>query len=424
MVMNADQIRSLQPALAALLERFRPFFPRQTTFGHWHRYLAGLMADLKRKSIEPIALAAGVPVRTLQEFLAFFVWDEDRIRNGLQQLVADEHGCDQAIGVLDSSGHPKQGDKTPGVQRQWCGERGKIENCVVGQHLLYTDNHPNNPFSCVLASDLYLPQSWAEDRERCREAKIPDDVEYRPKWLIALDQVAHASRNGVRFSWITFDEDYGHVPMFWFCLDALGQRGIGEVPRNFLCWPIRPACRSFQGPHAAKRVDNVCRHSPLFTQRDGRKVKIKDTTRGKATWEVKAARVHLMDTSCGVPEPTDRQYWLIVVRNPATGEYKYFVSNAAAGVSLIAMLRVAFARWHVEKWFERAKQEAGFGAFEVRTYKSLMRHWLCSCMVMYFLAAQTQRLRGEKSADHPGAGGRRCEHVGVEDLEPVAAFVA
>jgi SRSO17 transposase len=424
LVMNADQIRSLQPALAALLERFRPFFPRKKTFDHWHRYLAGLMADLKRKCIEPIALAAGVPVRTLQEFLAFFVWDHDRVSNGLQQLVADEHGCDEAIGVLDASAHHKQGDKTPGVQRQWCGERGKIENCVVGQHLLYTDNHPTNPFSCVLASDLYLPKSWDEDRDRCREAKIPDDVEYRPKWQIALDQVAHASGNGVRFSWVTFDEDYGHVPMFWFCLGALGQRGIGEVPRNFLCWPIRPACRSFQGPHAAKRVDNVCRHSPLFTQQNWRKVKIKDTTRGKAIWEVKAARVHLMDTSCGVPEPTDRQYWLIVARNPATVEYKYFVSNAAAGVSVKVMLRVAFARWHVEKWFERGKQEAGFGAFEVRTYKSLIRHWLCSCMVMYFLAAQTQRLRGEKSADHAGASGRRREHVGIEDLESVAAFVA
>ncbi len=131
-----------------------------------------------------------------------------------------------------------------------------------------------------------------------------------------------------------------------------------------------------------------------------------------------------MDTSCGAPEPTDRQYWLIVARNPATAEYKYIVSNAAAGVSLSVMLRVAFARWHVEKWFERAKQEAGFGAFEVRTYKSLIRHWLCSRMAMYFLAAQTQRLRGKKPTDHAGASGRRGEYAGIENLEPVAAFVA
>ena len=422
-MMDADQIRSLQPALAALLEKFRPYFVRQSTFEHWRGYLAGLMADLKRKSIEPIALAAGIPVRTLQEFLSFFVWDDPRVSDHLQRLVVDEHGCDDAIGVLDSSGHPKQGDKTPGVQRQWCGERGKVDNCVVGQHLLYTDNHPTNPFSCMLACDLYLPKSWAEDDERRRQARIPDEIQYRPKWQIGLDQVAQASGNGVRFSWVTFDEEYGRVPMFWVCLNALGQRGVGEVPRDFLCWPTLPSCRSVQAAHAAKRVDNVCRHSPVFTKARWRRVQIKNTTRGEMIWEVKAARVHLLDTSCGVSEPSDRQYWLIVARNPATGEYKYFVSNAAASVSVLAMLRAGFARWHVEKWFERAKQEAGFGAFEVRTYKSLMRHWLCSRMVMYFLAAQTQRLRGEKCEDHPGAGRRRGQHAGIENLEYLPGFV-
>ncbi len=421
--MNADQIRSLQPALAALLERFRPCFGRQTTFGHWERYLLGLMADLKRKSIEPIALAAGVPVRTLQEFLAFFVWDEQRVANLLLQQVMDEHGSDQAIGVMDGSSHPKQGNKTPGVQRQWCGQRGKVESCIVGQHLLYTDNHPANPFSCVLASDLYLPKSWDQDRARCQGAKIPDEVVYRPKWQIALDQLASAIGNGVRFSWVTFDEEYGNVPMFWFSLDALGQRGIGEVPRNFLCWPTLPACRSSQKAHAAKRVDNVCRHSPVFTGKSWHRMKIKTTTRGPAIWEVKAERVHLLDTSCGVSQPTDRSYWLIVARNPVSGEFKYFVSNASASATLKEMMTVAFSRWHVEKWFERAKQEAGFGAFEVRTYKSLIRHWVCCRLVMYFLAAQTQRLRGEKSAYHTGASGRCSQYVGLEDMEPLATLV-
>jgi SRSO17 transposase len=138
---------------------------------------------------------------------------------------------------------------------------------------------------------------------------------------------------------------------------------------------------------------------------------------------VKAQRVHLMDTSTGAPQPTDRKYWLIVARNPVTEEIKYFVSNASASATLQEMMVAAFARWHVEKWFERAKQEAGFGAFEVRTYRSLVRHWLCSRMVMYFLAAQTRRLRGEKSEDHIGASGGSGQHTGIEDLEPLAALV-
>jgi len=120
---------------------------------------------------------------------------------------------------------------------------------------------------------------------------------------------------------------------------------------------------------------------------------------------------------------TDRTYWLIVARNVRTREIKYFVSNAPASVPLEQLMAVAFARWYIEQWFRRAKQECGFGAFEVRTYTSLIRHWLCCRLVMYFLAAQTQRLRGEKSADHLGAGDESGEHTGVEDLAPALVSV-
>ena len=420
--MTADQIRSLQPALAALLAFFRPCFKRRASFDHWERYIVGLITDLKRKSIEPIALAAGVAVRTLQEFLADFVWDHRRVDTMLRQEVMDRHGSEDAIGVIDASAHAKQGDKTPGVKRQWCGELGKKENCVVGQHLLYTDNDPHNPFTCVVASDLFLPEDWANDRARCQEAGIPDEVVYRPKWRIALDQVEEVIGDGVRFSWLTFDEEYGSVPAFWFGLDRLGQRGIGEVRANSRCWPTRPHCRSTQSAHASKRVDNVCRYSPVFTRKKWRRITIKDTTRGPMVWEIKSARVHLVDASGPVSQPTDRKYWLILARNPATGEIKYFVSNASANTPLGEMLQVAFSRWHVEKWFGRAKQEAGFGAFEVRTYTSLIRHWLSSRMAMYFLAAETQRLRGEKSADHARAGGRRGKPLGHRTVETPASL--
>jgi SRSO17 transposase len=416
--MTADQIRSLQPELAALLEAFRPYLGFASNVGHLLAYVCGLLADLKRKSIEPIALAAGTAVRTLQEFLSQLDWDHEAANDHLQRMVMDRHGRDRAIGVLDACGHAKQGRMTPGVARQWCGETGKIDNCVVGQHLLYSDNHSTNPFNGVLASDLFLPKAWSKDAERRRKAHIPAEVVHRPKWRIALDQLKQAIANGVRFWFTVFDEDYGKVPQFWFELDTMGQQAIGEVPSNFYVFARRPAYRSQQKAHRPRRVDNLCRWSPLFREQAWRRVTVKESTRGPIVWEVKMARVHLVVTKPRPSAPTDRQYTLIVARNADTGEIKYFISNAAAGVSLEDLLTAAFARWQIELWFERAKQEAGFGAFEVRIYRSLLRHWFCSRLAMYFLATQTQRLRGEKSRDHPGASGRGNQRPGLDDWEP------
>ena len=102
---------------------------------------------------------------------------------------------------------------------------------------------------------------------------------------------------------------------------------------------------------------------------------------------------------------------------------KYFISNAPAKEKLETLMEIAFCRWQVEKWFERAKQECGFGAFEVRTYTSLIRHWLASRLAMYFLADQTTRLRGEKSADNAGAGRRCGEYASMEDLAKISVFM-
>ena len=421
--MNAEQIASLEPALRQLAGSFRKCF-HKPTFKHFLTYMLGLIEDLPRKNIEAIALAAGVAVRTLQEFLSQLRWDDDRVHQLYQHLIADRHSCSDAIGVIDSSGHPKQGDKTPGVQRQYCGQSGKLDNCVVGVHLLYTDNDPTNPFSCMLDSGLYLPKCWDEDPIRRREAGIPDDLHYQPEWQIAVDMLLEAQSNGIRFSWVTFDESFGKVPAFWFSLDALGLRSIGEVPSNFRCWPTEPKYDSAQRPFASKEVRNVVRHSPVFYRQDWERVRVKDTTRGRQVWLAKAARVQLVNGDGRRSYPTDRRYWLIVAKNARTGEVKYLVSNAPANTKLADMLRAAFARWHVEKWFERGKQLAGFGDFEVRKYLGLMRHWLCSRIAMYFLAVQTARLRGEKYADHIRASGGCLPAVAGEDRQLLAEIVA
>jgi SRSO17 transposase len=277
----------------------------------------------------------------------------------------------------------------------------------------------------MLASDLFLPESWDQDRDRCRAAKIPDTLVHRTKWEIGIEQLELTLGHGVRLDWVTFDEDYGTNPQFWFELDRLGLRAIGEVRACFYAWATPPACRSGRAEHAAKRVDNLVTYSPAFTRQPWVRYRIKTTTVAHVEWEVKAAQVQLVQESGhnrndGRSVPSARRYWLIAARNVKTGEIKYFVSNAL-DASLEEMLKAAWTRWHVEVWFERAKQEVGLGAFEMRNYPGLMRHWLTCGMVMLFLTGQTTRLRGEKSGDHVRAGGPRGESDRLAGVGPAAA---
>src|SRR5713226_4513173 len=129
--MDADQIRQLRSALGRYLRQFDDCFGNSCSRAHLPVYVRGLLSDLPRKSVEPIALAEGMAPRTLQEFLSLLDWDEPLMVDRTQELVAREHASPRAVGVIDETGCPKKGDKTPGVQRQYCGATGKIENCVV-----------------------------------------------------------------------------------------------------------------------------------------------------------------------------------------------------------------------------------------------------------------------------------------------------
>src|SRR5947209_15176693 len=167
----------------------------------------------------------------------------------LQELVVQDHASPQAVGIVDETGCPKKGDKTPGVQRQYCGATGKQDNCVVTVHLGYAVDD----FHCLLDSELFLPESWAEDRARCQAAHIPDEMVYRPKWQIALALYDRARRNGVSFAYLTFDEGYGGKPEFLRQLDARDQCYVAEIPRSFTGWleapqvTGRPFCKHSRG---------------------------------------------------------------------------------------------------------------------------------------------------------------------------------
>ena len=181
--MDAKQIRELRPKLRRYLKRFDDCFRRSDTRAHLPRFVRGQLSDLERKSVEPIALRTRVPVRTLQEFLSQHEWDDSQMVDRVQEIVASEHRSGESIGIIDETSCVKKGDKTPGVQRQHCGAVGKQENCIVTVHLAYAVGD----FHCLLDGELFLPESWSNDRPRCREARIPDGMVYRPKSEIAVD---------------------------------------------------------------------------------------------------------------------------------------------------------------------------------------------------------------------------------------------
>lgn len=158
--MDAEQIRGLKSMLARYLKRFDGCFARRDTRAHLSAYVEGQLSDQDGKSVEPIAVHAGIPPRTLQIFLAGYKWDEDWLR----RMVIQEHTGKNSIGISDV----KKGQKTPSVQRQWCGTVGKTENCMATVHLGYA----TGDFHCLVDGELFFPESWPDDRVRCREAGI------------------------------------------------------------------------------------------------------------------------------------------------------------------------------------------------------------------------------------------------------------
>jgi SRSO17 transposase len=386
---TTDQVQALGPEFTAFLRPFERFFDTLTTIRHFRNYTSGLLADLPRKTAEPLALHAGVPPRNLQQFLKACLWDHDGLTDAVQRrllLAAAELPADPGgtVGVLDETSALKQGKKTPGVQRQYLGCVGKVGNGIVTVHLAVA----KGKFKALLDSELYLPESWDADRDRCREADIPDEMHYRPKWQIGLELVARAGDNGWRFDWLTFDEGYGGKPGFLAVLDLAGQPYVGEVPRNFACRPGQS-----RTPVSAEAVFS----RPGVKRQRARSYRFEQQTGPPAVWQVKVVAVAL-------GEDRRPRHRLILARNRETGEVKYFISRARTRVRIGRVLAAGFARWNVEHVFRIAKGEVGLTHFEGRSYVSLKRHLALCLVALAFVAMHTTRLRGEKPGGDPGAG--------------------
>jgi len=411
--MDAKEIKNIGKKLSAFLKQFDDCFYRSQPRGHLESYVRGQISSLQRKSAEPIALLMKTPPRTLQRFLSYVHWDEQRLRDRIQWVVVRDHAHPEAIGTVDDTGNPKKGCHTACVQRQWCGNTGKRDNCVVSVHIGYS----YGDFQCLLDSDLYLPESWADDPERRKQAGIPQEVVYRKKTDIALEQISHALNNGIRvFAW-TFDEWYGRDGTFLDGLQGLGQNYVAEVPANFTGWVNEPAI--LLHPRTEKRhkrgrrrhfprlsaktlppseVQKLLVYSRKFQKQRWKKFYIKEGEKGPVVWEVKWSKFYRKQGEDSLPGPA---HCLIIARNVLNQkEVKYFVSNMLPGsnhVTLEKLLRTAFCRWPIERCFELAKNEIGMDHFEVRSWRGIHRHLYISQLSQLFCSRVHQDLREKNS---------------------------
>ena len=406
--MTLKQIASLGTKLTQFLAMFADCFHSQPGRNLLRVFVHGQMSDLPHKTAETIAMQSGTRPRTLQRFFESIKWDEEKVIDRCQVVVAEDHAHPEAIGVIDESGIAKSGKHTVGVSRQWCGNKGKVDNSVVAVHTGYSA--PG--FQCLLDSRVYLPEEWANDPDRRKQNYVPEDVEFQTKPEMASDQIDRALSNGIRVKAWTFDELYGRDNKFLDRLEQQKQVFVGEIPVDFHGWLRKPRILRFPRkkqrgrakayPRLARRrpsceVRNLVTYSPVFREQSWRRYRIKDTGTGPQVWEIKWAPFWRKGEN-GLP---GRRHCLIVARNVLTGEMKYFLANRVPGepgVTLRWLLRTAFQRWSIERDFRIAKHELGMNDFQVRGWQCVHRHYVVTQLSYLFCA----RIRQEYDTTEDG----------------------
>jgi SRSO17 transposase len=326
-------------------------------------YLLGLLSRSERKNGWTIAEFAGDATPDgMQRLLNFYSWSADEVRDDLREYVGAELGNRRGVLIPDETGFVKKGTKSAGVRRQYSGTAGRVENCQVGVFLAYAVPGGGR---ALIDRELYLPQSWTDDRDRCAQAGIGDDVGFATKPELARQMIERAVDAGMPFGWVAADEVYGqHGPL----RDWLEEHHVSYV----LAVP-----KSFTAATAAgsRRADALAQRVPA------------------AGWQ---------QISCGDGAKGPRFYdWALIataspvrhllVRRSLTADAKgerelaFFTCHAPPGTTLAELVRVAGARWAVEECFQAAKNETGLDHYQVRRYDAWYRHATLSMLALAFL---------------------------------------
>ena len=318
--------------------------------------------------------------------------------------VRETLGTSRGIFILDPTSFPKRGDKTVGVARQWCGQLGKEENCVVAGVLAYASERGH----ALLDRRLYLPELWAGNLARRRKAGVPDDVVFRTSGELAYEMITQARRERVPHAWITGDEEFGKLPWLQDWLDEDGERYILEVPCLTCVWTALPRGRKLgpkgiserlrrRGPGRPRlvRVDALLRQVP---KRAWTLHEIRGGSKGPIRVRAVLLRIRLHRK-----KRMQRDGWLLMTRTvDQRPQTKYFLSNAASNASIMELLRAGFARWPVEQCFGQEKNETGLGDFETRSWLGWHHHTALAFLAHHWLVLERNRLGEKISRDDDG----------------------
>jgi SRSO17 transposase len=385
-VVEPEQLQGMLSRLEQFVEPFADCLERSKQRTLAQRYVAGLASQVERKNVESIAYHQDQDRQMLQKFIGQYTWDHRPLVGELVRQVGVALGRADAVLVIDPSAFAKKGTESVGVQRQWCGRLGKIDNCQVGVFLAYVSAEEQ----ALVDTRLYLPKSWARSKARRVKAGVPAEVKFRTRHELALEMLdAHA--NGLPHAWVAGDDEMGKVPEFRGELQTREERYLLAVPANTLVRDLEAQPPPYLGrgrlPKSPwQRVDKWC---GVLAKKAWTTLDVRDGEKGPLTVEVAKVLVRAKTAPGHGYDET-----LVVIRERQSDgslKHDYYLSNALHETPLAEFARVAKAAHRIEECFHRAKSEAGLADYEVRTWRGWHHHQTLSLLATWFLTQETRQ---------------------------------
>jgi SRSO17 transposase len=379
--------RGVLPRLETFLQPFVAELgsPEQRT--HTRHYVNGLLSDLKSKDSESIAYLHDLNRQGLQKFIGQSAWNHRPLLTELVRQVADRLGEPDGVLVFDPSAFPKKGTESVGVQRQWCGRLGKIDNCQVGIYLGYVSRREQ----ALVDFRLYLPKEWAQRKRRRQKAGVPAMIRFQTRHELMLEMLDERGPS-LPHVWVAGDDELGRSSWFRQELRARGEHYLLAVPSNTLVRDLREPDPPYSGHGGCPKVPfaRVDRWADAAPEQAWQTIDVRDGAKGplvvQVAWTLVQARTE--GRVSDVPET------LLVFRElqaDETWKHDYLLSDAVVTTTLEEFARVFKAEHRIEEMLQRAKGEAGLADYQVRTWAGWHHHQTLALLATWFLTEETRR---------------------------------